>query len=128
MSYIRSTSNTEHIYIFESNDGIEIMKSHDEHYVIPTSIFVNLIRKHILDLGCKEDYKYRGASLKFYVDCGICMWCLKYKDINFSFSYAVLDYIIHNNAYNFCNKKEYMEFACFRKFKFSPWNKKKETK
>ena len=127
MSYIRSTSNTEHIYILESGGGTEIMKSHDEHYVIPTSIFVNLIRKHILNLGCGEAYKYRGASLVFSYENNECLWHLKYKDVDFSFSHVILDYIIHNNADTFCNKKEYMEFACFGRFKFSPWNKK-ETK
>ncbi len=125
MSLIRSTSNTEHIYIIETNSGIEMMKGPEEHPVIPTHIFVNLIRKHILDLGCAEDYKYRGASLKFYVEDGTCLWHLKYKDIDFSMSGVVLDYIIHNSAFRFCNKKEYMEFACFSKFKYSPWNKRK---
>ena len=128
MSYIRSTSNTEHIYIFKSGAGIELMKGPGEHFVIPPSIFVNLIRKYILDCGCTEDYKYRGGSLKFYVDDGTCLWHLKYKDIDFSMSSVVLEYIVNGCPWDFCTKREYAEYHRSNLFKHSPWNKKKETK
>lgn len=124
MSYIRSTSNNEHIYIFDSGNYTQLLKSHNEHYELPHNIFVNIIRKYILDSGCKESYKYKGASLIFHYENNECLWHLKYKDFDFSFPHTILDYIVHNNAYIFCNKKEYMEFACFCKFKFSAWNKK----
>lgn len=124
MSFIRSTSNVEHIYIFESSGGIELMKGPEEHYKIPKHIFVNLLRKYILDAGCLEDYKYKGASLKFYVDDGTCLWHLKYKDIDFSFSGVVLEYIINGQPWVFCNKKEFLEYHRAFLFKQSPWSKK----
>jgi hypothetical protein len=124
MSLIRSTSNTEGIYIIDQGDCIEIMKGCEEHYKIPYSIFINLIRKYILDEGCKEDYKYRGASLKFYVDDGTCLWHMKYKDIDFSFSSVVLEYIVNGQPWMFCNKKEFLTYHRAFIFKESLWNKK----
>jgi hypothetical protein len=133
MSYIRSTSNTEHIYIFESASGIELMKGEYEHVIIPHKIFINLIRKYILDQGCKEDYKYGGGSLKFHVDDGscfyiankACLWHLTYNNIIFTMPDVVLKYIVNDNPWDFCNKKEYEAYYRSHLFKHSPWNKKK---
>ena len=100
------------------------MKGPVEYDTIPVSIFVNLIRKYILDDGCKEDYNYNKANLNFNNDSGQFLWHLTYKHINFSFSQVVLEYIINNQPEVFCNKQEYLKFIGEDRFKYSPWNKK----
>ena len=122
MSFIRSWSNTESIYIFESGSGIELMKGVEEHFVIPPSIFINLIRKYILNQS-KEIYKFNKSCLFLDDDC---MWHIKYKDVDFTFSNVILHYIINNQPWVFCNKLQYFEFMNINMFKqntLSQWRK-----
>lgn len=112
------------MYIIHSGRGIEFMVGQGEIRVVPPHIFFNLIRKYILDQGDKEDYKYRGGRMHFVVK-DECKWYFEYKDWRVKFSAVILNYIINNHPEDFCNKKEYMEYIGFHRFKWSPWNKKK---
>lgn len=62
MSYIRSISNPEKLYIYESLDGVEIIMGTSHLGVVPTKIFNGLLKKY-----CKQFHEhpceYKGAKI-----------------------------------------------------------------
>ena len=123
MEYIRSTSNIEGIHICKTNDVVEISKFNEKH-TMPLVIFINVIRKYILDDGKKEDYAYQSSTLKFKIVEGKPLWHLSYANWKVTFTDVVLEAIIHNQPWDFCNKKEYDKFRNFHLFESSRWTKK----
>lgn len=62
MSYIRSGSNPEKLYIWGNGVNVFISKGHEETKVIPKNIFHGLIRKWFRNEW--EDSSFKGASVK----------------------------------------------------------------
>lgn len=61
MSYIRSTSNPEALYIWGDGKEVTIMKGFDIVGTIPVTVFNGLIRKYHKHF---EDCTYEGAEVK----------------------------------------------------------------
>ena len=77
MSYIRSISNPEGLYIVGTGENVEIYVKTDVVKYIPGDIFDGLIKKYIDNFY--EDCEYKGASIQ-YVKRG--------KDFKIEFSYS----------------------------------------
>jgi hypothetical protein len=126
MSFIRSISNNEGIYVICSSRGIEFMR-HPSSFILPPHVFYGVIRKCILDGENAEDYSYRGARLWFSIENGEALWKLSYKNDSVKFTDVVLRYIITVSPECFCNKKEFMEYIGGHRFKWSSYNKKRSA-
>jgi hypothetical protein len=61
MSYIRSTSNPEGLYIWSDGTNVTIMKGHLMIGEIPTDIFNGLIKKYIR--GHESDCSYKKSNI-----------------------------------------------------------------
>lgn len=61
MSYIRSTSNPEGLYIWADEKEVSVMKGSKIIGIIPVAIFNGLIRKYYKSL---EDCAYKGAEIR----------------------------------------------------------------
>lgn len=83
MSYIRSTSNPEKLYIWGEGDGsVAITEGHEDILQMPTNIFHELLKRWynqefgLDDTDDLEVVKYKGASLELTKDF---RWRLDYK-------------------------------------------------
>lgn len=93
MSYIRSTSNPEHLYIWSDGDEVTIQMGPKILGQIPEKIFNGLIKKYhrnYLNLPCK----YKGCTINESENFGI---ELTYKDIIFEVCYVTWDALVYYN-------------------------------
>lgn len=75
MSYIRSITNPEELYIVGSHAGIEIYAGQDNQRLVPYDVFHTLLLKWYEE---HEDVEYKGASLKCeHIGTGF-RWVLRY--------------------------------------------------
>lgn len=95
MSYIRSISNPEGLYIFGSEEGVEIMRGSEMIGVIPTEVFTGLIKEYI-DGFC-ENCEYKGASIKEKWILGHPKTVLSYNNFNIIMWEVTWYYIASNN-------------------------------
>ncbi|MFW6246856.1 MAG: hypothetical protein ACOC22_01625 [bacterium] len=103
MSYIRSTSNPEKLYIWSNVDSknVTIMMGSETLGDVPKSVFNGLIKKCV-EKGFDE-CKYNGASIS--VDETEFKVRFKYKDIDF-LMYSVTWYYITVSNYKSIKKQE----------------------
>ena len=95
MSYIRSTSNPEKLYIWSNGDEVTIMMGNETVGTIPTSIFNGLIKESLNNYF--DECEYKDASISD--DENDFKIRLKYKNIDISMYFVTWYYIVNSNQH-----------------------------
>jgi hypothetical protein len=122
MSYIRSLSNPEKLYIWgDMNDTLHISISAYHEMTMPTSVFNMLIKLYVKDHGSIENYSFNGGKLVYkhvgpFKDTpmgkiGEFKWVLTYKKQCLEMWDSTWSLIVLQNMSRMCTKKQVSDFV-----------------